>query len=98
MKCLFTLNYSTFIVKYDNLVLMINNSITHCNYPTYTTTLTVGISCAFTEIEILNDTLGKPFIEVTGKIKQFITDKNITKIHISMSHLKDVANAIVLLE
>ena len=53
---------------------------------------------AFTEIEISNNELGKPEITVSGKIKQFITENNITNIHISISHLKDIANAVVILE
>ena len=53
---------------------------------------------AFTEIEILNNELGKPEITVSGKIKQFITENKITNIHISISHLKEIANAVVILE
>ena len=53
---------------------------------------------AFKEIEILNNELGKPEITVSGKIKEYITENNISNIHISISHLKDIANAVVILE
>ena len=53
---------------------------------------------AFTEIEIINNELGKPEITVSGKIEKYITENNISNIHISISHLKDIANAVVILE
>ena len=53
---------------------------------------------AFHEIEVLNDALGKPFIEPAGKVLEFITKNRINKIHLSMSHLKEMANAFVVLE
>ena len=53
---------------------------------------------AFQEIEVLNDELGKPFIKPSGKVLEFITKNRINKIHLSLSHLKDLANAFVVLE
>ena len=52
----------------------------------------------YTEIEIGNDELGKPFIKTEGKVREEIVKRNITKVHLSISHLKDLANALVVLE
>ena len=52
----------------------------------------------FNEIELVNDELGRPKIMIYGKIKEFIIKKNIKNIHVSISHLKDIANAFVILE
>lgn len=53
---------------------------------------------AFHEIEVLNDELGKPFIHPHGKVKNFIEEKKIKSIHLSISHVKEMANAFVVLE
>lgn len=53
---------------------------------------------AFKEIEIINDKLGKPEISVSGKVKEFMEQNNIQDIHVSLSHIKDMVNAIVILE
>jgi len=53
---------------------------------------------AFSEIEILNDDLGKPEIQTHGKVLKFLEEKNITQIHLSMSHAKENAVAYVILE
>ena len=50
------------------------------------------------EIEIQNDELGKPIINVSGKIQKFIEENNIINIHVSLSHLKEIAVAVVILE
>ncbi|MCD4680313.1 MAG: holo-ACP synthase [Bacteroidales bacterium] len=52
----------------------------------------------FKEIEIINDELGKPEIIVSGKVKEFIDKTKVINIHVSLSHLKDIVNAIVILE
>ena len=54
-----------------------------------------GIS--FDEIEILNDSLGKPDIHLTGTAKQIISDLKIESIHVSISHIKDLAIAFVII-
>jgi holo-[acyl-carrier protein] synthase len=53
---------------------------------------------AFHEIEVLNDELGKPYINPHGKVKEFLKEKKITNIHLSISHVKEMANAFVVLE
>lgn len=52
----------------------------------------------YQEIEIINTDLGKPEITVTGKVLEVINKHNINNIQVSLSHLKDIANAVVLLE
>ncbi len=53
---------------------------------------------SFNEIEIINNQLGKPEIITHGKSKEFADKENIKTIHISISHIKDVASATVILE
>ena len=53
---------------------------------------------AFHEIAVLNDELGKPFVELSGKAKEYVKEKGIHNVHISLSHLKDIACAYVVLE
>ena len=52
----------------------------------------------FREIEIKKDDLEKPFIVLLGKTLEVFNTFNYKSIHVSMSHLKDVANAIVIIE
>jgi len=52
----------------------------------------------FTEIEIVNDELGKPEILLHGKTKEFAQEKGFEKIHVSLTHLKEYANSIVIIE
>ncbi|MBI5245497.1 MAG: holo-ACP synthase [Elusimicrobia bacterium] len=53
---------------------------------------------AFHEIEVVNDKLGKPGIVLRGKTKAFCARKRIGRIHVSVSHGRDLATAVVLLE
>jgi len=53
---------------------------------------------AFCEIEVINDDLGKPVIHVHGKVKDFIDKQGVKSIHLSISHVKEMANAFVVLE
>lgn len=53
---------------------------------------------AFDEIEVLNDELGKPYIEIHGEVKKFVEQNQITNIHLTISHVKEMACAFVILE
>ena len=53
---------------------------------------------AFHEIEVLNDELGKPYVNPHGKVKEYLKEKKIKSIHLSISHVKEMANAFVVLE
>jgi holo-[acyl-carrier protein] synthase len=52
----------------------------------------------FNEVEVTNDQLGKPVIVLYGKTKDFVAEINITNIQVSLTHIKDVVNAIVIVE
>jgi holo-[acyl-carrier protein] synthase len=53
---------------------------------------------AFNEIEIINNEDGKPEIFFLGKTAASIAEMNLGKISVSMSHLKTMASAIVIIE
>lgn len=53
---------------------------------------------AYKEIEVFNDEEGKPGIRLHGKSREFADKENIKTIHISISHSKEIANAVVVLE
>jgi len=53
---------------------------------------------AYKEVEVLNNKEGKPSLRLHGKSKEFADKENIKTIHISISHIKEIANAIVILE
>jgi holo-[acyl-carrier protein] synthase len=50
------------------------------------------------DVEVDNDPLGRPLLTMHGKAKEFIEAQSITRVHVSLCHLKDVASAVVLLE
>jgi holo-[acyl-carrier protein] synthase len=50
------------------------------------------------EIEIRNDDLGKPGLSLHGKVQEFVEARNIKKAHLSLTHLKQFAAAMVVLE
>ena len=54
-----------------------------------------GIS--FTEIEIENNDLGKPELFLKGKAKKMADKLGVKEIHVSISHLKDLACAYVVI-
>ncbi len=51
----------------------------------------------WTDIETLNDELGKPYVNLYGRAKELAMEKNIGEISVSLSHCKDYAVAHVLL-
>jgi holo-[acyl-carrier protein] synthase len=53
---------------------------------------------AFHEIEVLNDELGKPYIKPLGKVKEYLEKQQVKHIHLSVSHVKEMANAMVVME
>ena len=52
----------------------------------------------FKDIEILNDEKGRPKVYLHGKAKQIILDNELNNIQVSLSHLKEIASAIIILE
>ena len=50
------------------------------------------------EVEILNDEMGKPYIELSGETLKVFKQKSGGQIHISLSHIKETAIAFVIIE
>lgn len=50
------------------------------------------------EIEVLRDEAGKPFVQCYGNAEQFRIEHEIRTIHVSISNLKEYAQAFVVLE
>lgn len=53
---------------------------------------------AFNEIEITNDERGKPVLSFLGTTAASITEMKLGKISVSLSHLKTMASAVVIIE
>ncbi len=53
---------------------------------------------SFKEIETINDELGRPILNFYGKTKEFLKKKRLDKIHVSLTHLKAYAGAVVIIE
>ncbi|MFO7733306.1 MAG: holo-ACP synthase [Candidatus Aminicenantes bacterium] len=52
----------------------------------------------FSEIEVVNNALGKPELFVHGKVREFCETRGIAAMEVSLTHIKDVASAVVVLE
>jgi holo-[acyl-carrier protein] synthase len=52
----------------------------------------------FADIDVYHDEYGKPLIRLTGKAEELALRDGITNIHVSLSHLKEMATAVVILE
>lgn len=50
------------------------------------------------DIEVLNDTNGRPSIKVSNKLEAFFKEKKIVRCHLSLSHEKEFGVASVVLE
>lgn len=53
---------------------------------------------AFKEVEVINDRLGKPEIVLQGRARDICRSRRIRRIHLSMTHTRNYANAVVILE
>jgi holo-[acyl-carrier protein] synthase len=60
------------------------------------TGLRQGLS--FTDIEVVNDELGKPEMILHGQARELIRKMGVTNIQISLTHLRDWVNAMVIIE
>ncbi|MFH1726912.1 MAG: holo-ACP synthase [Pseudomonadota bacterium] len=50
------------------------------------------------DVELTNDELGKPSLCFSGRAKEIIKEKNIKNAQVSLSHIKKLAKAFVILE
>ncbi|MEN6330377.1 MAG: holo-ACP synthase [Smithella sp.] len=58
----------------------------------------LGMGIKLKEIEVVHDIKGKPELVLHGGAKSQIEKRNIDKIHLSLTHTRNYATAIVLLE
>ena len=58
----------------------------------------LGMGVKLSDIEVIHDKNGKPFLALCGGAKVQIEKREITKIHLSLTHTKKYATAVVLLE
>jgi len=52
----------------------------------------------FNEVEIINDDNGKPDISLSGVTKETINKMGIKNVVVSLSHIKSIASAVVIIE
>jgi holo-[acyl-carrier protein] synthase len=52
----------------------------------------------FAEIEVIHDPLGKPLIRLSGTAREIAERENISTFHITISHIKEIATATVIIE
>jgi len=53
---------------------------------------------SFKEVQVLNDSHGKPFFSFSERMREFLEDRKIWAIHLSMSHERKYSIALVILE
>lgn len=58
----------------------------------------LGRGVKLLEIEVINEESGKPGIRLSGGAQEYVTRAGIAKIHLSITHTKNYASAMVLLE
>lgn len=56
------------------------------------------VSVKMKDIEVLNDTKGRPSIKVSNQLEAFFEEKKIARCHLSLSHEKEFGVASVVLE
>jgi holo-[acyl-carrier protein] synthase len=52
----------------------------------------------FVEIEVTHDPLGKPLLVLSGKAKELAEKAGMGEMHVSLSHVKEIASAVVVVE
>jgi len=52
----------------------------------------------FSDIEVVNNAQGKPELVVHGKVKEFCGAHGISAMEVSLTHIKELASAVVVLE
>ena len=57
-----------------------------------------GINCSMTLVEILNDELGKPYINLSKYAEKLMNDIAGANVQISLSHSKNYATAVCIIE
>ncbi len=52
----------------------------------------------FRQLEVLNETTGRPYLKVTGRAAEIMHHLGATAVHVSISHTAGVAAGVVILE
>jgi len=52
----------------------------------------------FADIDIYHDEMGQPHIRLSGKAKELAERERFSKIHVSLSHVKELTTAVVIIE
>jgi len=60
--------------------------------------LGLGMGVNLKDIEVVNDESGRPVLELAGGAKTEMEKRNITDVHLSLTHTKKYATALVVLE
>ncbi|NLZ59194.1 MAG: holo-ACP synthase [Lentisphaerae bacterium] len=58
----------------------------------------IGAKCAFKEIEVQNNELGKPDLALSGQAAATAAELGIKRLHLSLSHERDYACAVTIAE
>jgi holo-[acyl-carrier protein] synthase len=52
----------------------------------------------FTQIEVLNEASGAPYVRLYGEMESSMEEMGVKHFHISVTHTRDIAGAVVILE
>ena len=58
----------------------------------------LGMGVKLKDIEVVHDRKGKPDLALCGEAKTQIEKRNVVKVHLSLTHTRSYATAVVLLE
>ncbi|MFA5321664.1 MAG: holo-ACP synthase [Smithella sp.] len=58
----------------------------------------LGVGVKLSDVEVINDEKGKPDLALHGEAKIQLEKRKITKVHLSLTHTRNYAAAIVVLE
>ena len=53
----------------------------------------IGEHANWTDLEVINGTMGKPVVRLTGPAEEYARENSITEIHLSLSHAHHYATA-----
>lgn len=58
----------------------------------------LGMGVGLKDIELINQWQGKPCLKIHNRAEDILREEGITKVHVSVTHTREYANAIVILE